>query len=441
MEVTVEETGALERTITVRVAVEQVNAYLEKELAQLSATIKLPGFRPGKAPKKHLETRFKAHLSQTIMEQLMQEGMGKAIKEHGLRTVGNPELDLSAPAERDQPFGFTAKVQIMPDVQPQGYQGMTLTRPVAEVSDADIATALEQRRERHARYENREGRQATSGDQIVLNFKGFVDDEAFDGGTAEGYVLELGSGRFIPGFEDQLLGMSVGEERTVNVTFPQEYGAPNLAGKDAAFQCSLTEVRERVLPEIDDALAVSEGIKEGGLEALKERIRQDLDHRANSAMEKQLQRRIHDTLVAANPFDLPSKMVEREVEAMVEQFKEDTLSRGMTPDQHGLTDDVLAREFQATAEKRLRLGLVLGAIAKKEGLEVSDERVDAHLNKLAAAYGGRAAEFKRWAREDESRMDGIRGAVLEEMVNDWIKAHGAITDERVTLDALLAEKA
>ncbi|MBF0263009.1 MAG: trigger factor [Magnetococcales bacterium] len=441
MEVTVEETGALERTITVRVPADQVNAHLEAEIVQLAATIKLPGFRPGKAPKKHLETRFKDHLIQTIMEQLMQEGMGKAIQEHKLRTVGTPDLTLDAPAGRDQPFGFTAKVQIMPDVTPQGYQGMTLTRRVAEVTDADIDTALEQRRERHARYEAREGRQAASGDQIVLNFKGFVDGEAFDGGTAEGYVLELGGGRFIPGFEDQLIGLAVGEERTVKVTFPESYGAPNLAGKAAEFQCSLSEVRERVLPAIDDALAEAEGIKEGGLEALKTRIRQDLDRRAASAMEKQLQRRIHDGLVAANPIDLPSKMVDREVEAMVEQFKEDTVSRGMTPDQHGLTDEMLANEFKSTAEKRLRLGLVLGAIAKKEGLEVTDERVDAHLNKLAEVYGGRASEFKRWAREDEGRMDGIRGAVLEEMVNDWITTQGVITDESVALDALLAENA
>ncbi|MEO5346168.1 MAG: trigger factor [Magnetococcus sp. YQC-9] len=441
MEVTVEETSALERTITVRTEADQVNALLDQELSRLAATIKLPGFRPGKTPRKVIESRFKDHLAQTVMERLLQEGLGKTIKEHALRMAGDPELESVKPATRGEPFLFTAKVQIIPEVQPEGYQGMPLTRRVAEVTDADMEHALNQIRERHARYEAQEGVQAASGDQIVLNFKGFVDGEAFEGGSAEGYVLELGSGRFIPGFEEQLIGMTVGEERAINVTFPEGYGAPNLAGKPAVFNCSLTEVRARILPEVDDALAVAERIKEGGVEALKTRVRDDLTRRAASAAEKQLQRQIHDGLVAGNPFELPSKMVDREVKAMLEQFKEDTLARGMNPDQFGLSDEILANEFKDPAQRRVRLGLVLGAVAKKEGMEVDDGRVHARIDKLAAAYGNQANEFRQWARSEESRMDGIRGAVLEEMVNEWILNHGVITEENVALDALLAENA
>ncbi|MBF0273004.1 MAG: trigger factor [Magnetococcales bacterium] len=439
MEVTVEETGALDRTITVRVEAEQVNQSLDLELQRLAGSVKLPGFRPGKTPRKHLETRFKDHLAQAVMERLMHEGLNKAVKGQNLRPADDPEFNSEQPVTRGQPFVFTVTMQIMPEVKAEGYREMALTRPVAEVTDADVAAALEQVRERRARYEAVEGRQAASGDQVVLNFKGFVDDEPFPGGEAEGYVLELGSGRFIPGFEDQLIGIAPGENRDVKVSFPESYSAAHLAGKEALFQCSVTEVRTRVLPEIDDALAMAEGITEGGLERLRESIREQLTKRAALATEKRVQRRIHDALVGANPFELPSKIVEREVRAMVAQFKEETVNRGMDPAQHGLNDDMLASGFRETAERRVRLGLLLGAIAKQENMQVDDARVAARLDALAAAYGAQAREFKQWARSDESRMDGIRGAVLEEMVNEWILGNGTVTDETIALDALLTD--
>ncbi|MBF0627833.1 MAG: trigger factor [Magnetococcales bacterium] len=438
MEVTVEETGALERVITVRVGAEKINQMLDLELQNLSSRVKLPGFRPGKTPRKHLETRFKDHLAQAVMERLAQDGMNKIRKDLGLRLAGEPEFRFEQPIHRDQDLVFTLTVQIMPEVQAEGYQGMTLNRPTVEVTDDDVNAALEQVRVHHAQFEPAE-KEAATGDQLVLNFKGYVDDEPFQGGEAEGYVLELGSGRFIPGFEDQLIGIKTGEERDVKVTFPEAYAAPHLAGKEALFRCSVSEIRCRVLPEINDELATKAGIQEGGLEKLQESLRENLTRRVQAEIKKRLQRQIHDTLIAANTFELPSKIVEREVNAMMEQFKEDSRERGYNPSDHGLNDAMLADSFRDTANRRVRLGLLIAAIAKQENLEVDDAKVDARIETLAATYGAQAREFKQWARADENRMDGIRGGVLEEMVNDWILEKAAITDETIALDALLVE--
>ncbi|NGZ07435.1 MAG: trigger factor [Magnetococcales bacterium] len=438
MEVTVEETGTLERTIRVRVEAEKVNELLDLELYHLAGQVKLPGFRPGKAPKKHLETRFKEHIGRTILERLMQEGLQQARAEYGLNPADTPEVTSVQLPARNQEALFTFNMQIMPTVEPQGFRGMALTRPVAEVTEADLASALEKVRSRHARFEKMPERSAQTGDQVVLDFKGFVDNEPFEGGEAEGFVLELGSGRFIPGFEEQLVGCAAGEKREITVTFPEQY-VEHLAGKTALFHCTVQEVRARILPEIDDALAALEQIQEGGLEQLKEQLRTQLQRQADNAGKKRLNRQIHDGLVAANPFALPSKLVAREAESMVAQFKEESQARGVDPQMHGLTDAVLMQSFQDTADRRLRLGLLIAAIAKEVKLSIDDARVAARLDTLAANYGAQAHEFKQWVRADESRMDGIRGSVLEEMVNEWILANGTVTEETLALEALLTE--
>lgn len=437
MEVTVESTGPFDRTLTVRVGAARINQLLDQELSQLVSTVKLPGFRPGKTPKKLLESRFRDHLLGQVAETLLRETYPKALKEHNLRPADEPEIK-PGPMDRNQDFVYVATMQIMPEVEPAGYQGLTLTRRIAKITDGDVDLALDKIREQHARFEAVTGRQAASGDQIVFDFKGFVDDEPFEGGTANGYVLELGSGRFIPGFEDQLIGVSPGEERDVRVTFPEKYAAPHLAGKDALFKCTLSEVRTRVLPPVDDALAALVNIKEGGLAKLREELTESLTREAEGAAEKHLQKQIHTGILAANPLELPSRLVGREQHAMIEQAKKEYQSQGMDPAALGLTDEIMAEGVKETAIKRLSLGLLLGAIANKENLRVDDAQVAARVNQIAASYGAQAKNFKKWLQEDESRMDGIRGSVLEDAVTDWIVANGAVTEEHCTFQELVA---
>ncbi|MBF0125882.1 MAG: trigger factor [Magnetococcales bacterium] len=435
MQITVEKTGTFDRTVTVRFEADQVNQQLDQELQRLASTVKLPGFRPGKIPRKHLEARFWEHLVATVTENLLRESYPKALKEHALMPADEPEMNLGE-LKRDAGFVYVANMQIVPEVAPEGYQGLELTRRVAEVTESDLDLALEKVREQHVRFEPVEGVQAKTGDQVVLNFAGFVDGEAFEGGTADDYVLELGSGRFIPGFEDQLVGVGVGEEREVNVSFPEQYGAPHLAGKAARFKCTVTEIRERVLPPLDDDLATLVNIQEGGLAKLREEIRESLEEESQRATERLLQRQIHKLVLAANPMELPEKLVAREQHSMVEYAKREYQSKGMDPEKVGLTDEVMAAGFKEAATKRVTLGMLLGAIAAREQLQVDDARVARRINQIAASYGPQAQNFRKWLQQDKNRMEEIRDTVLEDQVIHWIIQQGVVTEERCTLTEL-----
>ncbi len=437
MEVTVEETGTFDRTVTVRIAAEQVNNLMDQEIQRLAMSVRLPGFRPGKTPKKLLETRFRDHLHGTVIESLLRESYVNMLQEHSLRPAADPDIKPGA-VERGQDFVYVATMQIVPDVQPTGYQGLALTRRIADISEADVDGALAKVREQHVQFEAVPAETvAASGDQVVMDFKGFVDDEPFEGGSSEDYTLELGSSRFIAGFEEQLIGTKAKEEKEVRVTFPEKYGADHLAGKDALFKCTIKEVRARVLPSLDDELAKLAGIQEGGLEALRAKLTEELAKEALVATEKQQQKQIHELLLAANPMELPEVLVKREQSAMVEQTKSEYQSQGLNPTMLGLTDEMMAENFKETAFKRVSLGLLLGGIARNEKLEVDEASVTARVNEMAASYGPQAQNFKKWLATEESHMDGIRASILEDKVIGWVVENSTVTEVHCSVAELL----
>lgn len=436
MEVTVEETGTFDRTVTVRIKAERVNQLLDEELQRLAENVKLPGFRPGKTPKKFLESRFRDHLNGVVIENILRESYSKTLADNNLRPAANPDIK-PATLLRNQDFVYVMTLQTIPDVVPTGYQGLTLTRRVVKVMDENIDAAIDKIREQHAKFEPVTGRQAASGDQIVFNFQGFVDNEPFEGGTAENYELELGSGRFIPGFEDQLIGATIGKELDVNVTFPEKYGSATLAGKEALFKCTITQLRERVLPPVNDDLATLVNIQEGGLAKLREELMESLEKEALTTANKQLQKQIHELILQANPLELPDQLVTQEQKSMVEQAKKDYHAQGMDPTTVGLTDEIMATGFKETAIKRVKLGLLLGAIALKENLQVDEATVTARVNQIAASYGTQANNFRKWLQSDESHMDGIRASVLEDTMIDWVIQNSTVTDQMCTLEELM----
>ncbi|MBF0427770.1 MAG: trigger factor, partial [Magnetococcales bacterium] len=379
----------------------------------------------------------KDHLIATLTERLFRESYGAALQQLALRPADDPEINLGE-LKRDQDFVYVATLQIIPDVKPVGYQGLALTRRVVKITDQDVDLAVDKLREQHVTFVAEPERAAANGDQLLFDFKGFVDGEAFEGGTAEAYLLELGSGRFIPGFEDQLIGALPGEERDVNVTFPEAYGAPGLAGKAALFKCRISEVRVRTLPPVDDGLATLLNIKEGGLTQLREELKASLQKEADAASEKQIIGQIHDQIMAANPLELPQKLVAREQRSMVEQVKKEYQAKGFDPASVGMTDEIIADKFLETANKRVSLGLLLGGIAMQENITVDEERLETEINRIAATYGNQSRNFKKWLQEDQGRMDNMRAGVLEDRVNEWIMQQGVVTDEACSFEELVA---
>ncbi|MEO5363309.1 MAG: trigger factor [Magnetococcus sp. DMHC-8] len=437
MDVIVKETATFDREITIRIEAGRVNALLDQEVARLATTARLPGFRPGKIPKPVLETRFRDHLSGVIVEKLVQDTYLKALADHHLQPVDHePRLTLDQVA-RNKDFVYTAHIQVYPTVEPQGYTGLTLTRRHAEITEADVANVLQQLRTEHARFEVEAGRQALLGDQVLLDFDGRIDGEQFPGGQGSRHTLELGKGRFIDTFEEQLVGIAAGEERQVRVTFPDDYRVTELAGKAATFDCTVHEVRARILPPEDDGLAGLAGLTSGGLAELRIEIDRTLRDQVEKESGKQLRKAILDHLLAANVLELPSRLVQRECRTMAEQAEQEYATQGMKLTDLGIDKAFLASQFVKPAQERITLGLVLGEIAEREQLVLDEAAVEARLEEMSLAYGDRARAMKKWVRDNEERMDSVRSAVLEQQVIDWIRHHGTVTEEICTFDALM----
>lgn len=439
MNVTIEENGAFDRTLTIELPAERVDALLEQEFRKISGQVRIPGFRPGKAPKKLIESRYMPEAASQVMQTLFQETYPQALQEKEISPVGQPKLDLGE-VKKGTGFTYKAEVQIYPEIDPQGYTGIELNRPTVEVNDADVEGALEDMRTRQAEFKNDESRKAENGDQVLIDFEGFVDGVAFDGGKGENHPLDLGEGRFIPGFEEELIGVSAGDDKEVNVTFPEKYHSDDLAGKAAVFKCKVHEVRVKVLPELDEEFAKKVGVTEGGVEELTAKVREGLEAEASSEGDKEVKQQIFKAILAANKTELPSQLVDQEIDRMVKIAQEDYKKQGIDPAQVGLTPEAMAPMYQEQAKDRLILGMVMGEIGKKEGIEVTDEALDARLDEIAAQIG-QVDAVKSFYKSNPEHMEQLRGDVMEKAIIDWIVAKGKVTDETISLTDLKKRQA
>ncbi|MBF0400675.1 MAG: trigger factor [Magnetococcales bacterium] len=441
MDVIVKETALFDREVTISVPADQVDALLDQELARLATTARLPGFRPGKIKKQVLETRFRDQLSGVVLEQLIHETYPKALAQQSLQPVDHePKLTLGK-VKRGEPFSYTALFQVYPTIEPKGYTGLALTRHQVEISATDVDNVLEQVRTEQSKFVAEAGRPAVMGDQVLLDYDGSIDGERFAGGKNSNHPLELGKGQFIDGFEAQLVGCVAGDNRAVKVTFPTDYRVESLAGKEAVFDCTVHEVRVRVLPPLDDDLATLVGVKEGGLAALRAEIEQTLRNQVEEESRQRFKKALLDQLLQANPLELPSRLVDRECRVMASQAKREYERQGVTLADMGMDETQLAAQFVQPAQERVTLGLLLAEIAEKEKLEVNEADVAARLDEMGAAYGERAAAMKQWVRSSEERMDTLRASVLEQQVIDWIGQNSTVTDKSCTLAELMAQGA
>ncbi|MBF0622145.1 MAG: trigger factor [Magnetococcales bacterium] len=436
MEVTVEEKGVYDRTITVRIPAEEVNTALNEEVGKLAKTVRIPGFRPGKTPKGVVESRYKPELSVEVADKLVNGSFVSALQETKLTPVSRPTVELEEVA-RDKEFVYHAKIQIFPEVDPQGYEGITLTRRSAEITDQDAQEVEEGILDRNSEYVEEADAKAQNDDQVLLDFEGFVDDEPFAGGKSaeNGYQLVLGSNTFIPGFEDQLIGCAAGEDKDVTVSFPDNYHNDDLAGKEALFKCKIRSISRKVKAEMTDALAEKLGIQEGGVDELRNMIRKQLEQQADDEQKKLVKQQILDALLKANAMELPSQLVDHEIEGMVERSKNDLKGRGQDPDKLGLTDEQWGAQFKDTANERVLLGLVIGAIARKEKIATEEADIDAYLDDLEERVG---QSIKKWVKENKEQLDEIKGTVLEQKVMDFIVSKADLTEESVSYKELMA---
>ncbi|ATH92667.1 trigger factor [Bacillus glycinifermentans] len=379
-----------EGVLTVEVDADTFNKALDDAFKKVVKQVSIPGFRKGKVPRGLFEQRFGVEaLYQDALDILLPVEYPKAVEEAGIEPVDRPEIDVEK-IEKGENLIFTAKVTVKPEVKLGEYKGLGVEKDDTAVTDEDVQNELKSLQERQAELVVKEDGKVEEGDTVVLDFEGFVDGEAFEGGKAENYSLEVGSGSFIPGFEDQLVGLEAGAEKDVEVTFPEEYHAEELAGKPAVFKVKIHEIKAKELPELDDEFAKDVDEEVETLAELTEKTKKRLEEAKENEADAKLREELVLKASENAEIDIPQAMIDTELDRMMKEFEQRLQMQGMNLDLYfqfsGQDENALKEQMKEDAEKRVKSNLTLEAIAKAEDLQVSDEEVEEELSKMAEAY-------------------------------------------------------
>lgn len=412
--------------LTIEVSAEDLEKALESAYQKQKKQISVPGFRKGKVPRAMIEKMYGVDVFyEDAANALMQQNYAAAVDESGIDIVSRPTVDV-VQIEKGKPFIFTAEVAVKPEVTLGKYMGVTVTKIDTSVSDEEVDEALEKERNNNARTINVTDRPVAQGDTAVIDFEGFVDGVAFEGGKGENHSLEIGSHTFIDTFEDQLVGKNVGDEVDVNVTFPEQYQAADLAGKPATFKVKINEIKAKELPELDDEFAkdVSEF---DTLAEYKEDLRKHLEVEKENEAKRTKEDEAIKKIIDKSTMEIPEAMIETQCENMINEFAQRIAQSGLSMDQYlqfsGLTVDGLKEQVRPEALTRIQSSLVLEQIAKEENIEVSDADVDAEIEKMAKNYGMEADKLKEYMGEGEKESMKRELAITKavELIMDNIK--------------------
>ena len=376
--------------LTVEVDSEKVNEALDAAFKKVVKQVNIPGFRKGKVPRNMFEKRFGVEaLYQDALDILLPNAYGEAVEEAGIEPVDRPEVDVEQ-MEKGEPLIFTAKVTVKPEVKLGEYKNLEVEKIDPTVTDEDVANELTQLQEKHAELVIKEEGSVENGDTVIMDFEGFVEGEAFEGGKAENHSLEIGSGTFIPGFEEQLIGLEAGAETEVEVTFPEEYHSENLAGKPASFKVKLHEIKSKELPKLDDEFAKDADEEVETIDELKTKTKERLEESKKTEAENSMRDTLVEKAAENAEVDIPEAMIKAEIDRMLQEFEQRLQMQGMNLELYhqisGQDEAALREQMKEDAQKRVRTTLTLTAIAAAENLEVTDEEVNAELEKMAGMY-------------------------------------------------------
>ncbi|AVD84012.1 trigger factor [Pseudomonas sp. SWI6] len=424
MQVSVENTSALERRMTIAVPAERVENEVNKRLQQTAKRAKVAGFRPGKVPMSVIRQRFEGDARQEVFGDLVQASFYEAVVEQKLNPAGAPSVEPKS-FEKGKDLEFVAVFEVFPEFTVAGLESIKVERLSAEVADADLDNMLEVLRKQNVRFEAVE-RAAEKDDQVNIDFVGKIDGEAFAGGSAKGTQLVLGSGRMIPGFEDGLVGAKAGEERVVNVTFPEDYQNLDLAGKAAEFTITVNAVAAPQLPELNEEFFAQFGIKESTLEGFRAEVRKNMERELRQAIKSKVKNQVMDGLLAANPIEVPKALLENEVNRLrvqaVQQF-----GGNIKPEQ------LPAELFEEQAKRRVVLGLIVAEVVKQFELKPDDVKVREMIEEMASAYQ-EPEQVIAWYYKNDQQLNEVRSVVLEEQVVDTVLQKATVTDKSVSYE-------
>ena len=444
MQVVQNTTEGLSRVITVTVPVAELNAKLDAKLAEMAPKMKLKGFRPGKVPASHVKKTFGRDMMGEIVNDAINESSQAALDEIKVRPAAPADMKLTSDMDKvlagSDDLAFEMALEVMPDFTPIDPRTLKLDRPVYEASDEDLDEALKELAGQAKSYEDKKGKtvKAADGDQVTIDYLGKLDGVAFDGGTAEDADLVIGSNRFIPGFEEQLKGAKVGDEKTIEVTFPENYQAANLAGKLATFEIKVKAIKAEAEATVDEEFAKRIGLE--SLDKLKDLLRQNLNQQYVGAARFKLKRALLDQLDAAHSFDLPPKMVEAEFDGIWQQVEADKAAGNLPEEDAKKSDKKLKEEYRKIAERRVRLGLVLAEIGRSNNVGVTDQELNQAIMAEARNYPGQERMVLDFYRQNPNAAVQMRAPIYEEKVVDLIFDQAKVTDTPITKEELLKEE-
>ena len=429
MQVTVETTQGLERRMRVEIPEERIRDEVDKRLGDLARNARIPGFRPGKVPIKVVARRFGQQVRDEVVGGVVRDSLMDALDQEKLRPAVTPRID---PLEADAGSGvsYTATFDVLPDVTLSEFDSLEIARPVAEVADEDVNRMLENLRTQRRTWETVE-RAAIASDRVVVDLEGTVDGEVAEDASAKELPVELDAGRMIDGFEEALVGVLAGDDKTVDLTFPENY-PEHLAGKPVKFSVKVLRVEEPELPELDDALAESFGIEEGGMEGLRREARANMERELADGVNKTLKGRVIDALLAANEIVLPDSMVRQEVERAMERRRAELERSGVDPNDIELEPQA----FEEPVRRRISLELLGEKIVSEHAIQLDHARVRSRVETLASTYQDPERVIE-WYYGERSRLAPIESAVIEDQIVEWVLDHASVTDEHTSFDRIM----
>jgi len=438
MQVTSEAVSGVARRLNVSVPTSRVNEQFEARLKRTAKTAKINGFRPGKVPLNVVRREYGAGIYQEVVNDVIRDTVFEAIQQEKINAVGMPNIDKVE--NKDDALVYQATVEVYPEVEVNAFDALEIERKKSEVNDKDVDQMIENLQKQRASWTETKG-MAKKDMQVTFDFEGTVDGEKFEGGTAEDFKLVLGSGRMIPGFEDGIVGMKKGEEKVIDVTFPEDYQAENLAGKAAQFKITVKLVEKQKLPEIDAEFLKIFGLtEEEGVEKLKADVRKNMEREVMNGLRNQVKAATFDALVAANEVEVPAAMLSQEIDRqrqqMIQQFTQQFGAQGAQAfDSSMLPDDL----FKEQAEKAVKLGVLVSKVLADAKIEVDPARVEAYINDMASSYED-PTEVIEYFKNDKQQRAQIEAVVLEDQIVDHILAAAKVTNTDVSYEELLKEQ-
>jgi len=431
MQVSVEKTSELSRKMTVSLPEDVVQEKMTERLKSLARDAKVDGFRPGKAPQQVIKKLYGERVRQEVAGDLIQTTLSKALQDQNLKPAGYPQIQLT---EEVNGFGYIAEFEVYPEIALDNIGQLEVIKPISSVQESDVDGMILKLREQRKTWEVAD-RLSQESDRVTITFSGVSDGENFTDGKVENYQVEIGSKRMIPGFEDQLIGLKAGDNKTFEIAFPEKYGNEKLAGKLAQFDVEVSSIEESVLPEIDGDFIKAYGIEDGSEASFRQDVKENMQRELERALRGKLKNSLMDALYEKIKINIPNVLVDQEIESLMQPYIENAKKRKLKIEDLNLPRD----NFEDQAKRRVALGLILGEIIRKNDIKLDAEKVRSTIEDMAKSYE-RPADVVNWYYSDESRLADVQQLVLEDQTVEWLASQVKVSEQELAFSDVLGQE-